>query len=147
MPTSKITLPDINVWIALASDRHVHHALARDWFASVPEAGAAFCRVTQMGFLRLLTNARVMAGDVLNQRQAWGVYEHLARDPRVVFALEPPEIEVNWKRLTLAAFPATGLWTDAYLAALALLHNLRIVSFDKGFRRIAGLESTILGTK
>jgi len=52
MPTSKITLPDINVWVALASDRHFHHGLARDWFATVGETGAAFCRVTQMGFLR-----------------------------------------------------------------------------------------------
>jgi uncharacterized protein len=144
MPTSKITLPDINVWVALASDRHVHHAVARDWFAAIGEAGAAFCRVTQIGFLRLLTNSRVMGDDVLNQRQAWGVYEQLACDHRVVFALEPPELEPVWKKLTQSAFRVTGHWTDAYLAALALLHNFQVVSFDKGFKKIARLDSTIL---
>ncbi len=144
MPTSKITLPDINVWVALASDRHVHHRLARDWFAAIREAGTAFCRVTQMGFLRLLTNSRVMAADVLNQRQAWGVYDQLVRDQRVVFALDPPDIEPVWKKLTQSAFAVTGLWTDAYIAALALLHNFHVVSFDRGFRKIAGLDSTIL---
>jgi hypothetical protein len=144
MLTSKITLPDINVWVALASERHVHHGLARDWFTTVRGAGTALCRVTQMGFLRLLTNSRVMADDVLNQRQAWGVYEQLARDPRVVFALEPPDIEPVWKELTQGAFAGTGLWTDAYIAALARLYNFHVVSFDRGFRKIAGLDSTIL---
>jgi len=144
MLTSKITLPDINVWVALASDRHVHHGLARDWFSAIRGAGSAFCRVTQMGFLRLLTNSRVMGDDVLNQRQAWSVYEQLARDPRVVFALEPPNIEPVWKKLTQSAFAVTGLWTDAYIAALARLHNFHVVSFDRGFRKIAGLDSTIL---
>ena len=144
MPTSKITLPDINVWVALASDRHVHHRLATDWFSTGCEAGAAFCRVTQMGFLRLLTNAHVMADDVLNQRQAWGVYELLANDPRVVFALEPPDIEPLWKKLTHSESAVTGRWTDAYIAALAALHDFHVVSFDRGFRKIAGLDSTIL---
>jgi uncharacterized protein len=143
MPTSKITLPDINVWVALVSDRHVHHGLARDWFTAIPGTGAAFCRVTQMGFLRLLTNSRVMGDDVLNQRQAWDVYEQLARDQRVVFAWEPPNIEPVWKKLTQSAFRVAGLWTDAYIAALALLYNFQVVSFDKGFRKIPGLDSTI----
>jgi uncharacterized protein len=144
MPTSKITLPDLNVWVALASDRHFHHKLARDWFASVGEASAAFCRVTQMGFLRLLTNSRIMGDDVLNQRQAWSVYEQLAGDPRVIFALEPPDVEPVWKKLTQSAFRAGGLWRDAYIAALALLHSFPVVSFDRGFQAIVGLDSTIL---
>jgi len=144
MPTSKITLPDINVWVALASDRHIHHELAREWFAEQRAGGTAFCRVTQMGFLRLLTNSRVMGDDVVSQRQAWGVYDHLTRVPRVVFAQEPADIEPVWKKLTQSAYAATGLWTDAYIAALALLHNFTVVSFDEGFRRIAGLDSTIL---
>ena len=143
MPTSKITLPDINVWIAIASDRHVHHKRAGDWFQAI-EASAAFCRVTQMGFLRLLTNARVMGNDVLSQQQAWSVYEQLTRDQRVVFAVEPPDIEPLWKKLTQSAFALTGLWTDAYIAALALLHHFRVVSFDRGFEKIAGLDSTTL---
>ena len=144
MPTSKISLPDINVWIALSSDRHAHHGRAGNWFRATGEAGAAFCRVTQMGFLRLLTNACVMGDDVLSQRQAWSIYDHLVSDPRVVFALEPPNIEHVWKKLTQSAFGATSLWTDAYIAALALLHDFCVVSFDKSFANIAGLDSTIL---
>jgi len=74
MPASKITLPDINVCVALASDRHVHHRLARDWFTAIPGAGAAFCRVTQIGFLRLLTNSRVMGEDVYDSYLGFVIY-------------------------------------------------------------------------
>lgn len=36
-------LPDVNVWIALVSDRHEHHAIARSWFDSVI-GPVLFCR-------------------------------------------------------------------------------------------------------
>ena len=55
-----ISLPDVNVWIALAAEGHVHHLPARKWFAAQPTASVAFCRITQMGLLRLLTNSNVM---------------------------------------------------------------------------------------
>jgi len=29
-----VSLPDVNIWIALAAEGHVHHVPARDWFAA-----------------------------------------------------------------------------------------------------------------
>ena len=49
-------LPDVNVWIAIAADEH--HATAGQWFDTV-SVPVCFCRITQMLFLRLLTNAKV----------------------------------------------------------------------------------------
>jgi len=49
-----ISLPDVNVWIALAAEGHVHHVPAREWFPAQPDASIAYCRITQMGLLRLL---------------------------------------------------------------------------------------------
>ncbi len=49
-------LPDVNVWIALAAERHAHHMRAREWFATLADERLVFCRITQLGFLRLLTN-------------------------------------------------------------------------------------------
>jgi predicted nucleic acid-binding protein len=46
-------LPDVNVWLALTIAEHVHHAPAKRWFESQEHEQIAFCRVTQMGFLRL----------------------------------------------------------------------------------------------
>jgi predicted nucleic acid-binding protein len=48
-------LPDVNVWIALAAERRAHHRVARQWFSNVQDEKLVFCRLTQLGFLRLLT--------------------------------------------------------------------------------------------
>ena len=144
MQKSKICLPDVNVWIALSADRHVHHAAARRWFLTLERGGSVFCRVTQRGFLRLITNRRIMGDEVLNQQDAWEVYEKLARDKRVLFAAEPAEIESVWKRYSQGLFSGTNAWTDAYLAAFAAIHDLMLVSFDRGFQKLEGLNATIL---
>ena len=146
MLKSKICLPDINVWIALTWDRHIHHPMAREWFFSSERNSTAFCRITQMGFLRLISNPKVMGEDTVSQREAWKIYERLSRDHRVFFAPERPEVEGVWKRHSLSAFAGKNLWTDAYLAAFAGVRSWRLVSFDKGFRRrkTTGFELTIL---
>jgi predicted nucleic acid-binding protein len=51
-------LPDVNVWIALAAERHTLHRKARQWFRSLKDERLEFCRLTRLGFLRLLTNKR-----------------------------------------------------------------------------------------
>jgi predicted nucleic acid-binding protein len=40
-----ICLPDVNVWIALAAERHIFHPVARLWFGTLKEDKLAFCRV------------------------------------------------------------------------------------------------------
>ena len=87
MPKSKIFLPDVNVWVALASRRHVHSFLCGRWLDTIQADGAVYCRVTQMGLLRLLTNQHVMGSDVLNSRDAWRVYRAILADERVGFPL------------------------------------------------------------
>ena len=146
MPKSKICLPDINVWIALASDRHLHHAPATEWFLSLERGSAAFCRVTQMGFLRLISNPKVMAEDTVSQQDAWRIYEKLSRDHRALYSPEQPELEKTWKQYSLSTLSGINLWTDAYLAALAKVRSWRLVSFDKGFQRLKAseFETTIL---
>ena len=66
---------DINVWVALSSTRHLHHAQALRWFQGLEDAQLVFCRYTQLGLLRLLTTEAVMGGDTLSQAQAWDEYD------------------------------------------------------------------------
>ncbi len=145
MPTSRIFLPDVNVWLALASRRHLHQAAAAAWMERVGAQQAAFCRITQMGLLRLLTNARAMGVDAIGQVAAWEVYRNMTADPRVRFLSEPAGLQESWRQLTRKPQPATNLWTDAYLQAFARLQDLQVVSFDQGFRRFADPAPLILG--
>ncbi len=68
--------PDINDWIALTYTKHIHYDSAHRWYMALPEdARLCFCRVTQISFLRLLTTAAVMGDEVMNQAEAWNIYD------------------------------------------------------------------------
>ena len=144
MPRSKNFLPDVNVWLALASSHHVHAGSAAAWLDGVTSGEAAFCRVTQMGLLRLLTDPKVMGAGVLNQPAAWQVYDRMRSDVRVGFAVEPPGLEKVWRAETRSARAGHRRWTDAYLFAFARTRELRLVSFDKGFRHREDAETIVL---
>ena len=135
MRKSTSFLPDINVWLALASRRHIHHGPAAAWFDTVDDGGAAFCRITQMGLLRLLTNRKVMGPDTITQARAWQLYERMCRDARVRYLEEPPGVEREWRRLSRLSPPGQSSWTDSYLLAFARAYGLRLATFDRGLGR------------
>jgi uncharacterized protein len=65
MPTVP-ALCDVNVLLALVTERHVHHAAAVRWFDTLPAGAAVVCRVAQMGLLRLLNSPTVMREEALD---------------------------------------------------------------------------------
>ena len=135
--------PDINVWVALTYEGHLHHLNASDWFAELPaDATLAFCRFTQLGLLRLLTAEAVMKDEVMTQPQAWAAYDRWLRDSRVEFVDEPPQMEARFRALTRLRQPATRSWADAYLAAFASVGQMTLVTFDHALR--SKVRSSIL---
>ena len=64
-------LLDINVWLALTFDSHVHHGSALSCYNSLPpNETRCFCRLTQQGFLRLATNQKAFPGSALSMDEA-----------------------------------------------------------------------------
>jgi toxin-antitoxin system PIN domain toxin len=113
----------------------VHHRAAAAWFTTVTDdATLAFCRLTQLGLLRLLTTAVVMGDEVMTPAQAWAAYDRWHQDPRVGLVDEPVEIEARFRALTRLRQPATKDWADSYLAAFATVAQLTLVTFDRGLR-------------
>lgn len=137
-------LPDVNIWLALAWDGHAGHPAARAWWDSSAQPPLCFCRISQMALLRLLTNASVLGKDSKSQAEAWAIYDALRNSPRVEFLDEPSEFEESWRTLSSRTVPAAKRWTDDYLAAFALAHALRVVTFDEGFESYAQLPVTLL---
>jgi uncharacterized protein len=136
MPESTTSrFPDINVWAALTYEGHAHHQIAAKWFATLESDDTlVFCRLTQLGLLRLLTTPAVMGDEVMTQPQAWAAYDRWQQDPRVEFVDEPTEIEARFRALTRLRQPATKDWADSYLAAFATVGQLTLVTFDRGLR-------------
>ena len=132
-------LLDVNVWLALIDQRHVHHALAARYWADPTVRSRAFCRVTANAFLRLCTYAKVVP-DPLSPHEAWIAYRQFRALPIVGWLNEPPDLDDRYCALTCTPGFAHHLWTDAYLAALAQQTGYRLVSLDGDFQRFAGLD-------
>ncbi len=122
--------PDVNVWIAMYSPGHIHHPAAVSWFDSSKEDRIAFCRITQMGFLRLLTNRHVMGTNVLTPATSWQAFDGLLRNTRIFFAEEPAGLDHRWRASTMQQQGGSNWWTDSYLASFAAAAGLTLVTFD-----------------
>ena len=99
-----------------------------------------------MALLRHLTNSKIMDAAVQTQQQAWTSYEALAADPRVVFQMEPVDLEFRFQALTQDASPSHSRWTDAYLASFAMAGDFELVTLEKEFRPAEGLRLLSLAT-
>lgn len=131
--------PDVNVWVALSYDRHVHHFAAFRWFGALaPTSRLFFCRLTQLGLLRLLSAPVVMGPDqAMSQQEAWKAYDSWLEDQRVEFLDEPSGLESAFRVLTRSLQASPKDWADSYLAAFAQASRLTVVTFDRAFQNKA----------
>ena len=137
-------LLDVIVWIAAGWGRHVHHPRAKRYVDS-EDADMLFCRVTELAFLRLVSNPAVMAKDALTRRQAWDLLMALQADPRIRFVAEPRGLAPLWIAFSKRDDRSHLLWTDDYLAAFAQAAGAELVTLDAGLRsRYPSVDVTLL---
>jgi len=130
--TSTFLFPDVNVWLALAHAIHPHHDAATAWGESLNgDTVLCFCRFTQLGLLRLLTNRSAMDADVLTQADAWAVYDAFLQTGRTRFIEEPRGIDPLFRQQTHRLEVSTKQWADGYLAAFSIAATIPLVTFDR----------------
>lgn len=140
---NSLSFPDVNVWLALILDHHVHRAAALRWWTR-PETGqVGFLRLTQISVLRLLTTAAAMSGKPLTLAEAWQTYDRLYDDDRVALFSEPTGLERDFRRLSSGGTASPKLWADAYLVAFASRHQGQLVTFDRALEN-RGADCLIL---
>jgi toxin-antitoxin system PIN domain toxin len=122
----------VNVWLALAHEIHPQHPTVMSWGESLDsDAVVYFCRLTQLGLLRLLTNQSAMGRDVLTQSQAWEAFDaFLANEGNRVME-EPSGIDPLFRQYTGRDEASTKQWADGYLAAFARAAGIQLVTFDQ----------------
>jgi uncharacterized protein len=104
------TFPDVNVWLALLLEHHVHRAIARRWLESTGSDAIGFLRVTQMSVLRLLTTQGAMNGKPLRMPEAWAAYGSLFGDDRVAFFDEPRGVDAVFRKHARNNHASPKLW-------------------------------------
>ena len=132
--------PDLNVWLALSIDKHMHSEEAWNWLKKLPqEAKLIFSRYTNLGLLRLLTNQSAMGEHKLTLKGAWSLYDGWLADSRVEFHPEPRGVDPLLRELTepFANKPASNIIGDCYLLACARASHATLVTFDRVLHDLA----------
>jgi uncharacterized protein len=127
--------PDLNVWLALSVEDHGQSAAAWSWMNRLPrQSRIIFCRYTQIGLLRLLTNPAIMGEQTLTLRKAWSLYDRWLSDPRVDFYPEPREVDAEFRRVPelFSNKPASKWIGDGWLLASSNGLQSTLVTFDRG---------------
>lgn len=128
-------LLDVNALIALLWARHEHHAAVQRWFAGASPGGWATCGLTQLGFVRIVSNPAFSA-DAVRPAQALAVLRDNLAHPR------HEEWADRWGPTSLLE-PFAGQLvghrqvTDAYLLGLAARHEGRLATLDRGVAALA----------
>ena len=99
-----------------------------------------FFRATMYGLLRLLTNFHAMSGTPFSAAEAWNVCQTYLSLAEVELLPDSNGVEAILGSWTREPFFTGKLWTDAWIAALALENNCRVVSFDADFGKFPGLK-------
>jgi toxin-antitoxin system PIN domain toxin len=122
----------VNVWFALAHEIHPHHREVMKWGESLEsDIVLCFCRFTQLGLLRLLTNRSAMGEDVLTQSQAWKAFDAFLANPGNRLMAEPSGIDIPFRKHTDRNEASTKQWADGYLTAFAIAAGMQLVTFDR----------------
>jgi toxin-antitoxin system PIN domain toxin len=130
--TTSFLFPDVNVWLALVAGGHVHHESVWNWYESTgPSSRIFFCRMTQLGLLRLLTTDAVMGNGVLDQEEAWSAYDQVLEDERISLVEEPTHLDRVFREMSRLKRPAAKDWADSYLIAFASASGFSLVTCDR----------------
>lgn len=132
----RTALLDLNILTALLWPAHEHHDAAHRWFGARGEARWATCPLTQLGFVRIVSNPAfsreclrpVEALALLAENLAHSSHEFWTDGLQLPAAVEAMgSVLQGYRQLT-----------DAYLLALANRRKGVLATFDRGLRTLAG---------
>jgi uncharacterized protein len=111
-------LLDVNVLLAAIWKEHSHHQRAFDW---LKEKKIAVCPISELGFIRISTNAKSSFAAPMDKTR-----ELLRR-----FLLDRDASRIPDDLSALESYPKkSDEVTDSYLAALAEKHGFRLATMD-----------------
>lgn len=134
----KVALLDIDILTALLWPTHEHHNVAHRWFGSRADAPWATCSLTQLGFIRIVSNP-AFSRDALSPREALALLAENLAHPAHLFWTDSLQVSPAVKEMEARLHGYKHL-TDAYLLAVAHRRKGVLATFDRGLRTLAGDE-------
>jgi uncharacterized protein len=133
-------LLDVNLLIALFDPTHVHHDVAHDWFADRRASGWATSPVTELGFVRVLSNPALAdsaerASTLLAHLRRFCASGHHEFWPETLSLRDPKTFDLS--------LVSHRQLTDIYLLAVAARRGGRLATFDRTIPVNAVLGATV----
>jgi hypothetical protein len=121
-------LLDINVLLALLDGDHVDHEWAREWLEREIQTGWASCAITEVGFVRIISQPRYPSPVPVAQ-----AVERLGRATSTAnHEFWPCSVSLLGEQVIRRdRLLGPRQVTDAYLLALAVAREGRFVTFDR----------------
>lgn len=134
----KAALLDINILAALLWPTHEHHDVAHRWFGDRAAGPWATCSLTQLGFVRIVTNP-AFSRDALSPVEALALISENLAHPAHEFWSDTLQVPLALKGMD-ARLQGYRQVTDADLLALAHRRKGVLATFDRGLRTLPGNE-------
>lgn len=128
-------LLDVNVLVGLAWPNHFHHGETVKWFRRLAGDQWATCAVTELGFIGVSSNPRIV-GEEVSAHDAASLLRELKRHGTHAYwsnTVEVSELESS----LLRAIVGPRQVTDAVLLATARANNGRLATLDQGVAELA----------
>lgn len=109
---------------------HEFHAPTRGWIEDAADDSLGLCRVVHLGWLRHLTNPAVLGEDALSRAAAWDFVATVLNDARFGWIDEDTGVDDWFASLAARRERSHTLWTDDYLAAVALAGGHSFATLD-----------------
>jgi toxin-antitoxin system PIN domain toxin len=132
----KVALLDINILTALLWPAHEHHEVAHRWFGARAGAPWATCSLTQLGFVRVVSNP-AFSRDALSPVEALALLSENLGHPGHQFWTDSRPVPAAVTGLE-ARLQGYRQLTDAYLLTVAHRRKGVFATFDRGLRTLAG---------
>lgn len=134
-------IPDVNLLIYAIDGDSAHRPVARTWLREVLSGTetVAFPWHSLLGFLRITTNARILATPIPSET-ALDIIDGWLSQP-ISTIVQPKHRHAAILRDLVASTGVAGdLVPDAHLAALAIEHGATLHSSDSDFGRFPALD-------
>jgi uncharacterized protein len=124
----RVALLDVNVLIALFDAAHIHHEPAHDWFGTNREYRWATCALTELAFVRVVSNA-AYPGSRTTLADAVSRLRTFCAEPQHAFWTDSLSVGEDGRFRWQHAQGHRQL-TDIYLLALSVSNHGRLATFD-----------------
>lgn len=134
---------DINLLIYAINKDTPHHSKAKKWLEDClsGDEPLGFAWIVILGFLRIVTNSRIMPTPLTPEVAIETVDDWLQQPPSLTVVPSHQHWSI-YKELLTPLGTAANLTSDAHLAALAIEHGARLYSTDNDFSRFQTLRWT-----